>query len=110
MSKERARLDMAHKADRLIITALRERIVELENQWISVEDRLPEMDSMVLVYETSFARTDKHDEKFETSKKRPRGVRFGMYVSGIKCFRPEGCNGTDYDITHWMPLPEPPND
>jgi len=30
MSKERARLDMAHKADRLIITALRERIAELE--------------------------------------------------------------------------------
>ena len=30
MSKERARLDMANSANELIITALRERIVELE--------------------------------------------------------------------------------
>ena len=76
------------------------------SKWISVEDSLPEDGEMVLVYEPSFAKTDKR-ERERGYAKRSYGVRLGSYVGGLGYMRPEGCNGR-YDVTHWMPLPEPP--
>jgi len=71
--------------------------------WISVKDKLPEKRVLVLVRDTSFAKTDAHDDKYELSIKRPFGVRFG-YVCDIG-FRVEGTNG-ECKITHWMPIPQ----
>lgn len=76
------------------------------SDWIPVSERLPEDGVMVLVYESSFAKTDEYDEKFGSTK-RERGVRFGSYIKSLSMMRPEGCNGGPYKITHWMPLPEP---
>ena len=63
-------------------------------EWISVKDRLPEDDQVVLCY------------------KAERGVRIGKhlaatYADGVSAFK--DC-GRDYAFgaTHWMPLPEPP--
>lgn len=49
--------------------------------WISVKDRLPDVGKFVLIYnEINGVRLDYHD-----------GATFGYY-----------------DVTHWMPLPQPP--
>jgi hypothetical protein len=78
--------------------------------WIKCSERLPAPGVLVLVYDESFAKTDEHDSKYYCSIKRPFGVRFGSLIGSLGCMRPEGCNGDGYPITHWMPLPEPPND
>ena len=50
-------------------------------EWISVEDRLPDVGKFVLIYsEINGVCLDYHD-----------GATFGYY-----------------DVTHWMPLPQPP--
>jgi hypothetical protein len=56
-------------------------------EWVSVEDRLPENDDMVLVWNKD-------------------GVEFGRYVEG-KGWR----DYTEYlrHVTHWMEKPEKPN-
>ena len=78
-------------------------------KWIPVSERLPEPYQLVLVYEEKFAESDRR----ETSKGwsgtvyRPAGVRSG-YLCSVG-FRTEGTNGKCV-ITHWMPLPEPPEE
>ena len=74
-------------------------------KWISVEDRLPEPMTMVLVVDKTFAVTDEYNMSRGYDTKRPAGVRFG-YVCDVG-FRVEGTNGY-CQITYWMPLPEPP--
>ena len=62
-------------------------------EWISVEDRLPETKSNVLVhYVHSYSQDD------------------GCYALGIVFYNGVrfGLDDTAYRITHWMPLPEPP--
>lgn len=60
------------------------------SEWISVKDRLPEPNIRVLCYAPS---------------------RFGYgdfdicIVYGWKC-----CPDRHYGVTHWMPLPEPPEE
>ncbi len=68
-------------------------------KWISVEDRLPEMDSEKLIMFTD-----------------GNGVYFGKYYernsfSGEPLFVIESNNGhifKDCEVTHWMPLPTAP--
>lgn len=75
--------------------------------WISVKDRLPEPMVMVLVVDQDYARLDLYGRKFDSSVYREVGVRFG-YLCSVG-FRTEGTNGK-CKITHWQPLPEPPNE
>lgn len=72
-------------------------------QWISVEDRLPDVAGMYIV--TACDEWCSHGE----------GIWYDTVV--VVAEYSGGCwnwndNGTDYDIddlvTHWMPLPEPP--
>lgn len=71
---------------------------ELEQRWVSVDDRLPENDDEVFIWprpvfnETCFtACYEKWDKRWRTD----------FY---------NGCDYEDYHptVTHWMPLPPPP--
>ena len=66
----------------------------LRPKWISVEDRLPEYDQVVLCYKDG------------------RGVRIGKhmpatYADGVVAFK-DLVRDYAFGATHWMPLPEPP--
>ena len=79
-----------------------ERIAELENQWISVQDRLPELeDNSVLVYFTTTSIETVHIE--DNFKDIPNGFDKEGNQLYTKWYI---CSG----ITHWMPLPEPPKE
>ena len=63
-------------------------------EWISVKDRLPEYDQVVLCY------------------KDDRGVRIGKhmpatYADGVVAFK-DLVRDYAFGATHWMPLPLPP--
>lgn len=78
-------------------------------EWISVKDRLPDNDVYVLIFST---------------KTLFGGAQNAIYVGcyeGKKCYKPDEwiirceCSGYEFDhdhpfVTHWMPLPEKPND
>ena len=58
-------------------------------EWIRVEDRLPEDNQRVLVYRP----------EMETADTGPISVQFGWTCARKHC-----------DVSHWMPLPEPPEE
>lgn len=75
-------------------------------EWINVKDRFPEPDVVVLVMDRFFVRSDLHQNSKDFLPHREAGIRLGyLFKSGT--FRSEGVNG-NCDITHWMPLPSPP--
>ena len=95
-------------------------IRQLEAQvpkWISVEERLPEGEDPVLILV-------KETEHYGLNKEK-RKVYFCQYLAywdGDEWFT-AWCNGCrkisdtakepyadDYEVTHWMPLPEPPKE
>lgn len=62
------------------------------SEWVSVEDRLPEPGEQVIGL-----RPNKTWDRCECNP---------IYFEGLPCwYMPEGPRD---DITHWMPLPEPP--
>lgn len=61
--------------------------------WISVKDKLPEDDKLVLVYLTS---------NYFDLLKREKDCLWHDSYGALEC--------SDASITHWMPLPEPPED
>lgn len=71
--------------------------VQPMSQWISVEDRLPKEQQCILAYEKDY------------------GVMWGDY-QGIKYSQPvwivrkQGLIIRTTEVTHWMPLPEPPKE
>jgi hypothetical protein len=74
-------------------------------EWISVRDRLPEKDKDVLV--------SLHGKLYT-------GESYSMiWISNLTTlYGPGNCNEIEWtckaaneeDVTHWMPLPEPPKD
>lgn len=70
--------------------------VQPVNQWISVEDRLPEIGKSVLIY---YPKWD--GDEIQVAKLEDDGMMFD--ICG------EFNIGTGV-ITHWMPLPKPPKD
>lgn len=58
-----------------------------KQEWISVEERLPEKNVRVLVY----IKSSRSYTRFDTDRLDDRGF--------VRWFN---------DVTHWMPLPEPP--
>lgn len=66
------------------------RIAELENQWISVEDRLPDELQNVLSFDGF------------------NGVGHTIYRA--KAFKKANVVWEQTNVTHWMPLPEPPKE
>ena len=64
------------------------------SKWISVKDRLPEGDKVVMCYKAG------------------RGIRFGTlldatYADGVQAFMDRDRTFA-FGVTHWMPLPQPP--
>ena len=84
-------LHCAHKRNE----AKDKRIAELENQWISVEDRLPETFQRVLALTADYDLDPVH------TLVHFNGARAGFLSVGGK---------KDKKVTHWMPLPAPPKE
>ena len=63
--------------------------------WISVKDRLPEDREWVLVWHTGYSTPKKAKHKDDCDPHLP-------------IFILDGDKGLDGEITHWMPLPQPP--
>ncbi len=60
------------------------------SEWISVKDRLPESDDYVLCYRDSCGLSSR--------------IMVGFYLRG------KWTCGAIGNVTHWMPLPEPPEE
>ena len=76
-----------------------ERIAELENQWISVEDRLPDENKNVIVFANDIVSSFVETACYYVC---PEYLHGGWSEE----------NGDPYEpiITHWMNLPEPPKE
>ncbi len=63
------------------------------SEWIKVEDKLPNDAQLVLFRLAHRAKTEK-----------------GIYLAGCGTFETEYCCDwySPDDVTHWMPLPQPP--
>ena len=79
------------------ISTLKERIEELENPWVSVEDRLPAVGEQISGYGIWEC-----DEVIEQSIE----IGFRSAIDNPK--KPEEWCDFSFPITHWMPLPSPP--
>ncbi len=70
-------------------------------EWISVNDRLPEIGELVLVaYKVDFG-----SGIMGTLVNTAMIQKFGFCGGGYDNFLDETCTT---EVTHWMPLPEPP--
>lgn len=84
-----------------------------KNNWVSVEDRLPEYDDKILVACKNFI--DTPGKIMYTSLFIRCGKRTATNKHG-NVFHVDGENGSFSDkcglgiITHWMPLPDPPEE
>ena len=74
-------------------------------KWISVKERLPELNQRVLVYIPRW-RNDCWEVSFRDKDK--NGEWYKEFVSD--CCDTFDSYYNDNEITHWMPLPEPPKD
>jgi len=93
---------MQREIERMVIDS-----ANIKPQWIPVAARLPEKDIEVLVFaegkiegffgDTAIAISKRYDFKIFTDSE---GVE--VWQSPWQYFL------TDYEITHWMPLPQPP--
>lgn len=67
------------------------RKVNTKEDWIKIKDKLPDKNQRVLVY-----RSKQYDNKIEISFYSTLSTRW--------------MGDSFYNVTHWMPLPEHPND
>lgn len=73
-------------------------------EWISVDDRLPERNTRVLVY--AQGKEDGFEGEYVITITSYTDNLFGYNISGW--VEPWQYFFVSYEITHWMPLPEPP--
>jgi hypothetical protein len=70
------------------------------NKWISVKDKLPEVDELVLLYNN-----DEGVFRGYRGNEHPTHIYWACSPTGSYAG-----DGSVHDITHWMPLPEGPNE
>lgn len=81
--------------------------VEPKQKWIPVTERLPEVDKEVLVFAVG------KSNDFSSVIAITDRMIFRLFPSseGVETWRsPWQYFMTNYEITHWMPLPEPPKE
>lgn len=102
--------EMKDVARLIVASALDVAIAALErDRWISVEERLPELNTSVLVH--GIGNTDGFwGEQVTAISKRFLFKIFPSSEGEETWSSPWQYFHTDYKITHWMPLPEPPKD
>jgi hypothetical protein len=74
----------------------------MKTKWINVKDRLPDESNNVLVFNGNFIAIGYYRKDFKINDNNsilaiPRKWEYANVI-------------LDWDITHWMPLPEPPTD
>lgn len=74
----------------------------MNKEWISVKDRLPEIDQQVLIY----APKDAEYSICIAMRTHQKNVDLG----GMPWFYPENSGWWDDEVTHWMPLPDAPRE
>ena len=85
------------------------RAIDAKSQWIPVTERLPEKDIEVLVFAEGKIEGFFGDTVIAISKR----YDFNIFTDseGVEVWQsPWQYFLTDYEITHWMPLPEPPKE
>ena len=76
------------------------------NKWISVEDALPELNTNVLVY--AVGKKDCFEDQIAITRFTDT-IWFGHEIKTEPYWKdPWQYFHSDYEITHWIPLPEPP--
>ena len=87
------------------------------NEWISVKDRLPDEEQEVLLCTRETETYGRHNEKKRSYREVYIGYFDGTYWLTNYCY---GCEyifrmeekypNETIEVTHWMPLPEPPKE
>lgn len=96
--KARIMIDVTIQASEII-----EGLSKPVSEWISVDDRLPEIGENILLAESIFSEFD----KFMVA----RLVKIDLNTRGrytIKWSVDGECRPIEYKSSHWMPLPKPP--
>lgn len=89
---------LLHQSDviELLVAALRDAL-DKQPKWISVKDRLPEADGEYLVLK-------RHNYRMDDGYMAQEVALF------LRTRDPEWVVGNLMEVTHWMPLPEPPKE
>ncbi len=78
-------------------------------EWISVKDRLPNNNELVIAYGKK--ETDSEKDVWLVTFYKEVIEKCGDHKKNISDQYWEKTNGYDVDeVTHWMPLPQPPKD
>lgn len=86
---------------------------ETLNNWISVKDRLPEIEEQVLVYGRPSLQTCRFVEPAMLKRRRIYGsipIADEFWWKGYDIIGYDGEVDEIVEVTHWMPLPEPPEE
>lgn len=76
------------------------------NKWISVKDRLPDFNTDVLV--CAVGKADWQTDDYVITITKYTDCKYGFSITGWN--DPWQYFLSNYEITHWMPLPEPPKE
>lgn len=79
-------------------------------KWISVEDRLPDVDERVLVFGIGIYDGFIGDTVIAITSMKDKNPLFPSLKIGKEWRSPWQYFFTDYKVTHWMFLPEPPKE
>lgn len=75
--------------------------VQSTNPWISVKDKLPETNTIGIAHILAY-------DRYEGVVKADFLDKSANYVNGSNIFQISNTSTQLYKVTHWMPLPEPP--
>ena len=110
-------LVMQKEAFELAITALRSMPETTKPGWISVKERLPNEEDDVLILVREIEHYGRHHEKREVYYWQFVGWRVDekwatTYCHGFRYIDDENKKEPrcEHEVTHWMPLPEPPEE